>query len=218
MHCRLSMRARRRCPQVVRAFDDDDVIHVAGKVSALDDVDVINLELALADLAVIEKRLERMGKGGREAKGLCGGTVPAWRTVRRHVRHQRHAAPVCLSRQEEQGRSRADRGRGVSAHPAKSSCGGAPQRCSACSVGARRKLWSAAQSLLVAGTRRGCRACTWPQAGKACRSVPLNKEEQLLIKSLGLITIKPMIYAANVPEDDLANKGAKNPHVKVRAS
>lgn len=39
------------------------MIHVAGKVDPLDDIDVINLELAFADLAVIEKRLERLKKG-----------------------------------------------------------------------------------------------------------------------------------------------------------
>jgi ribosome-binding ATPase YchF (GTP1/OBG family) len=49
---------------VVRTFEDDDIIHVAGKVNPLDDIDVINLELALADLGTIEKRLERLKKGG----------------------------------------------------------------------------------------------------------------------------------------------------------
>lgn len=49
--------------QVVRCFEDGDIVHVAGKVDPLDDIDVINLELALADLATIEKRLERMRKG-----------------------------------------------------------------------------------------------------------------------------------------------------------
>lgn len=49
--------------QVVRCFEDDDIVHVSGKVDPLDDIDVINLELALADLAQIEKRLERLKKG-----------------------------------------------------------------------------------------------------------------------------------------------------------
>ncbi len=55
------------------------------------------------------------------------------------------------------------------------------------------------------------------QAGRGARTVPLSKEESLAVKGLGLITIKPMIYAANVPEDDLADKGANNKHVQVRA-
>ena len=47
---------------VVRCFDDDDVIHVDGKVDPLSDISVINFELALADMAQIEKRLERLNK------------------------------------------------------------------------------------------------------------------------------------------------------------
>ena len=48
---------------VVRCFDDDDVIHVDGKVDPLSDISVINFELALADMAQIEKRIERLNKG-----------------------------------------------------------------------------------------------------------------------------------------------------------
>ena len=49
--------------QVVRCFEDDDVIHVAGKVDPVADIDVINFELALADIAQLEKRQERLVKG-----------------------------------------------------------------------------------------------------------------------------------------------------------
>mmetsp|Transcript_22650 Transcript_22650/g.27350 ORF Transcript_22650/g.27350 Transcript_22650/m.27350 type:complete len:458 (-) Transcript_22650:530-1903(-) len=48
--------------QVVRCFEDDDVIHVDGRVDPLADVECINLELALADVTQIEKRLEKLGK------------------------------------------------------------------------------------------------------------------------------------------------------------
>jgi GTP-binding protein YchF len=44
---------------VVRAFDDNDVVHVSGKVSPKDDIEIINTELILADLAVLEKIYER---------------------------------------------------------------------------------------------------------------------------------------------------------------
>lgn len=47
---------------VVRAFNDDNVLHVANKVEPQDDIDVINTELILADLQTIEGRLSRMGK------------------------------------------------------------------------------------------------------------------------------------------------------------
>ena len=48
--------------QVVRAFDDDNVTHVAGRVNPLEDIEVINMELVLADLESVEKRLPRIEK------------------------------------------------------------------------------------------------------------------------------------------------------------
>jgi len=51
---------------VVRCFEDENIVHVAGKVSPLDDIEVINTELALADLETTEKALIRVGK---RAKG-----------------------------------------------------------------------------------------------------------------------------------------------------
>ncbi len=53
--------------QVVRCFENDDVVHVAGKVDPLADIEVINTELALADLESVEKALDkatRMAKTG----------------------------------------------------------------------------------------------------------------------------------------------------------
>ncbi len=51
---------------VVRCFDDENIVHVAGRVSPKDDIDVINTELALADLETTEKALHRVAK---RAKG-----------------------------------------------------------------------------------------------------------------------------------------------------
>lgn len=51
---------------VVRCFEDDNVIHVANKISPIDDVEVINTELALADLESVEKAIT---KTTRDAKG-----------------------------------------------------------------------------------------------------------------------------------------------------
>ena len=57
---------------VVRCFDDDNVVHVSGSVDPLRDIDVINTELALADLETVEKGITRVGKiakgGDKEAK------------------------------------------------------------------------------------------------------------------------------------------------------
>ena len=47
---------------VVRCFENDKIIHVDGKISPIDDIDVINLELILADLESVEKRLEKSSK------------------------------------------------------------------------------------------------------------------------------------------------------------
>jgi len=57
---------------VVRCFEDDDVVHVAGKINPLDDIAVIDTELALADMDSIEKAIHRYTKvaksGDKEAK------------------------------------------------------------------------------------------------------------------------------------------------------
>jgi len=50
---------------VVRCFDDDNVIHVAGKVDPLADLETIGIELALADLSAVEKAIVRENKKGR---------------------------------------------------------------------------------------------------------------------------------------------------------
>lgn len=47
------------------------------------------------------------------------------------------------------------------------------------------------------------------------RSVELSDEEAAAIRPLYLLTMKPMIYAANVAEDDLADLGAANKHVQT---
>ncbi len=122
---------------VVRCFEDDDVIHVSGSVDPVRDAEVINLELALADAAQIEKRRERLKKQLRTSKE---------------------------AQQEE----------------------------------------AALERIAVV-----------LDAGGAARSVSLTDEEQAMVQPLGLLTAKPIIYAANVAEDDLA---AGNPFAAAVAS
>lgn len=110
---------------VVRCFDDDDVVHVDGSVDPVRDAELINLELALADLAQVEKRLERVKK---------------------------------------------DRGK---ANPQEKS---ALEKCS--------------EVLLK---------------DLPARAADLDDDEESAIKSLGLLTRKKMIYAANVADEDLAS-------------
>jgi len=57
---------------VVRCFEDEDIVHVAGKIDPLHDIEIINTELALADLESIEKSVNRVGRtaksGDKDAK------------------------------------------------------------------------------------------------------------------------------------------------------
>jgi ribosome-binding ATPase len=112
--------------QVVRCFEDDDIIHVSGSIDPVRDIEVINLELILADIDQIEKRIERARKTARTSKEAQIEVV-------------------------------------------------------------------ALEKILVV-----------LNAGKPARQVELTEEEELTIKGLGLLTRKPIIYAANVSDEDLA--------------
>ena len=58
---------------VVRAFDDDDITHVTGKVDPVDDIDTINLELIMADLDSVNNRLAKVQRAakGRDKDALA---------------------------------------------------------------------------------------------------------------------------------------------------
>ncbi|MCC3414693.1 MAG: redox-regulated ATPase YchF [Microcoleus sp. PH2017_29_MFU_D_A] len=118
---------------VVRCFDNDDIIHVSGSVDPQRDIDIINLELILADLAQIERRLDRTRKQARNNK-------------------------------EAQAE-----------------------------VNVLEKL------VVVLN------------AEKPVRQTSLTDEEAELVKGLELLTNKPIIYAANVSEDEL---GTGNSYVE----
>jgi len=57
---------------VVRCFENDDIVHVSGKVHPADDIEIINTELALADMESVDKAIQRVSKqtksGDKEAK------------------------------------------------------------------------------------------------------------------------------------------------------
>lgn len=69
---------------VVRCFEDENVVHVDGKVDPLSDIDTINTELALADLESVQRSLERVNKkarsGDKEAKAQAAllSNLEAW--------------------------------------------------------------------------------------------------------------------------------------------
>ncbi|MES2470614.1 MAG: redox-regulated ATPase YchF [Patescibacteria group bacterium] len=54
--------------EVVRIFEDDNIIHVDGKINPLKDIEVINLELILADMQTVSKRLSNLGREIKQAK------------------------------------------------------------------------------------------------------------------------------------------------------
>jgi len=122
---------------VVRCFENDDIIHVSGSIDPARDIEVINLELALADLAQVERKIERTRK---------------------------------LAKTNKEAQTE---------------------------MAVLEKLSAVLDE------------------GKSARQVELTEDEAELIKPLGLLSLKPIIYAANVSEDDLA---AGNAWVeKVRA-
>ena len=61
---------------VVRCFDDENVIHVAGKVSPLDDIEIINTELALADLDSVERAHQRAVKAAKGQNKEAQALIP----------------------------------------------------------------------------------------------------------------------------------------------
>ena len=63
--------------QVLRAFTDDDVVHVEGRVSPEEDMETINTELILADLQTLEKALPRLQKEARNDKSKAGALAAA---------------------------------------------------------------------------------------------------------------------------------------------
>jgi GTP-binding protein YchF len=86
---------------VVRCFDDPNVIHVAGKVDPVSDIETINTELALADLDAVERQLAKCEKvaqtgGDKEAQRL----VSALRKVRQALDAGRPARSAELSKEE----------------------------------------------------------------------------------------------------------------------
>lgn len=125
--------------QVVRCFEDNDIVHVNGKIDPRSDVDVINLELVFSDLDQIEKRLEKLKKS---------------------------KVKDSLSKLKEEAENSA--------------------------------LAKIQQALMD---------------GKPARTVILTDFEKDAIKHLCLLTMKPVIYVANVAESDLVEP-TKNPYVK----
>ena len=120
---------------VVRCFEDDNVIHVDGKVNPISDIETINMELILSDMELIDRRIQRTKKNLKGDKSL----------------------------QKE---------------------------------------------LDILDTIANCLG-----EGNSARILEFLPEDESFVKSLDLLSSKPVIYAANVSEDEASN-WSQNAHVK----
>jgi GTP-binding protein YchF len=85
--------------QVVRCFANDDVIHVSGRVDPLEDVEVINLELVLADLEMVENSLQRLEKQAKTKKDLVP-TVDLLNKAKAHLNQNLPLRSCALTAEE----------------------------------------------------------------------------------------------------------------------
>ncbi|TDL32050.1 redox-regulated ATPase YchF [Jeotgalibacillus sp. S-D1] len=83
--------------QVVRCFADDNITHVSGKVDPIDDIDVINLELILADLEAVDKRIARVGKMAKQKDKDSVAELAVLELVKEALENNQPARTVELS-------------------------------------------------------------------------------------------------------------------------
>ena len=86
--------------QVVRCFEDDDIHHVSGTVDPVRDIEVINTELILADLASIQKRADRQTKAARGGDKLAKAEVALAEKLIPHLDSGKPATTLTLSDEE----------------------------------------------------------------------------------------------------------------------
>ena len=85
---------------VVRCFEDPNVVHVAGKVSPLDDIAVIQTELALADLATVEKTVQREVKKARSGDKEAAALVALLEKVQVQVNEAQPVRAMTLDKEQ----------------------------------------------------------------------------------------------------------------------
>jgi len=87
---------------VVRCFEDENVVHVAGRVDPLSDIEVIITELALADMAVVERTLQREGKKAKSGDKDAIKMVAVLEKLLPHLNEGRPARTLGLSDDEKE--------------------------------------------------------------------------------------------------------------------
>ncbi len=86
---------------VVRCFEDDDVVHVAGRIDPLADIDIINTELVLADLNIVEKAAERQAKAAKGGDKDAVRRRDIFERVRAHLDGGKPVHAMSLSAEEK---------------------------------------------------------------------------------------------------------------------
>lgn len=86
---------------VVRCFDSTDIIHVAGKVDPINDIEVINLELMLADLQMVENTISRLEKQMKLKKDLVP-TVELLQRIRDHLNQNQPVRSMSFNNEEQE--------------------------------------------------------------------------------------------------------------------
>ncbi len=87
--------------QVVRCFEDENIIHVEGSVNPIRDIETIQIELALADLASVEKRRDKAQRGARAGDKAAKAEIEVLDKIHPVLEEGRPARAVELSKEEQ---------------------------------------------------------------------------------------------------------------------
>ncbi len=87
--------------QVVRCFEDENIVHVEGSVNPIRDIETIQIELALADLASVEKRRDKAQKGLRAGDKIAKAEMEVIEKILPALEEGRPARAVSLSKEEQ---------------------------------------------------------------------------------------------------------------------
>jgi GTP-binding protein YchF len=87
---------------VVRCFENTDVVHVAGKISPLDDIEVINTELALADLETVQKAMQRLQKQVKSGDKIAVAEVATLEKIRAQLDKGMPARALPFTKEEKE--------------------------------------------------------------------------------------------------------------------
>ena len=85
---------------VVRCFDNDDVIHVEGKINPINDIEVIDTELALADLESVDKAVDKVGRVAKSGDKEAKAKFALLERVSAHLNESRPVRSMGLSKEE----------------------------------------------------------------------------------------------------------------------